>query len=556
MKRIILLLMVLLAMVSLGAVSASDDAGDVIADDSADALTQNVAEDTLSEDAKDDALAQEDIVNESMIQADNNDDSVIQADNKDDLVIQADSKNSALSQTSSAVLKANKTASKITTSNVNGYGSFKTKISFKLTSNNKALAKKPVTIKLNNVKYNKVTNSKGVVTLSVTLKKGVYAAICRYDGDNNTAAATGKCKLYIKAPTKTRLKVGDKNINYRQGSKCLFYVKLVNSKGKAIKKKWIVFTVDGKKYKSAKTDKYGNAKIFLNLKKGKHKIKYYFNKKKPYLASKGSYKIKVKAKMPKGNGYWIWPAHMRSVDLGSLASKGTKHLFLHVEALDSYGRDAVESFIRYAHRNGIKVHMWMQVAYDNGNWVSLVDDDGNLKYGFMNRKVAEAKYYAKIDGVDGVHFDYMRYGGTAHKHPNAVKSVNYFVKKASIKIHNIRPDCIVSVALMPEPDMMHYYYGQDVPTLSKYCDCLLPMAYKGSYGQPRAWIKYVTKTFVKQSNGAQIWTGLQTYHSEEDTSELTHDVLLKDAKKAMAGGAKGVVLFRIGISCNFNFNRV
>ena len=32
---------------------------------------------------------------------------------------------------------------------------------------------------------------------------------------------------------------------------------------------------------------------------------------------------------------------------------------------------------------------------------------------------------------------------------NAVKAVTYFVKQASIKIHQVRPNCIVSVALMP-----------------------------------------------------------------------------------------------------------
>ncbi|WP_462315631.1 hypothetical protein [Methanobrevibacter sp.] len=530
MKRIIFMLAVLLALISLGGVAASDNATDVVAEDSADALSQEVIDDVPEE-----VLAQDDGQNDTLTVDEGNGDS--------------------LSQENAEVLQADKASSKITASNVDGYQSFESKVSFKLTSNNKALANKPVTIKINGVYYNKVTDSNGVASVSVNLKKGTYTAKCKFNGDNSTDEAIGTCNLYVKSPIATKLTVGDKNINYRQGSKCLFYVKLSDSKGKGIKKKWIGFKVDGKKY-SAKTDKNGYAKIFLSLKKGKHKVKYYFNKKSPYLASKGSYKIKVKAKMPKGNGYWIWPAHMKSVNLASLASKGTKHLFLHVEALGSYGKGAVESFIRNAHRNGIKVHLWMQVAYDGGNWVSLVDDNGKLKYGFMNRKVAEAKYYAKIDGVDGVHFDYMRYGGTAHKHPNAVKSVNYFVKKASIKIHKVRPNCIVSVALMPEPDMMHYYYGQDVPTLSKYCDCLLPMAYKGSYGQPRSWIKTVTKTFVKQSNGAQIWTGLQTYHSEEDTSQLSHDVLLKDAKKAMAGGAKGVVLFRIGISCNFNFNKV
>ena len=158
--------------------------------------------------------------------------------------------------------------------------------------------------------------------------------------------------------------------------------------------------------------------------------------------------------------------------------------------------------------------------------------------------------------MDGIHLDYMRYGGTAHKHINAIKSINFIVKKVSYAVHKIKPNAIVSVAIMPEPKMMHYYYGQDVPTLSKYVDALLPMVYKGSYGKTTSWIKSVTKTFVGQSKGAQIWTGIQSYRSEEDTTPLSYDALMKDAKSAMAGGAKGVVLFRIGITYYLNFNKV
>ena len=109
---------------------------------------------------------------------------------------------------------------------------------------------------------------------------------------------------------------------------------------------------------------------------------------------------------------------------------------------------------------------------------------------------------------------------------------------------------------MPEPSMMHYYYGQDVPTMSKYMDVLIPMVYKGNYHQTTKWITSVTKTFVKQSNGAQLWTGLQSYHSDDNAKKLSQKSLLKDAKAAKEGGAKGIILFRIGISCNFNFKKV
>ena len=449
-----------------------------------------------------------------------------------------------------------KKTSKITASNVKGYASFTTAINIKLSANGTALSSKKIHITLNGVTYNKTTDANGNVKLNVKLNKGSYIANIKYLGDDLTTETNKTCKVTIGSSTKTKLKIGDKNINYRQGSKCLFYVKLLDAKNKALKNKNITFKVAGKTY-MAKTNKNGIAKIYLNLKKGTYKVRYYFKKNAPYLASSGYYKIKVRPKMTKGNGYWLWGLHMKKVNLKRLSKKGTKHIFLNVQAIGLYGKSAVKSFIKRAHKHGIKVHLWMQVCFMNGKWISPINKKTQkLKYSFLNRKIREAKSYAKIKGVDGVHFDYLRFGGTAHKYKNPNRAMNYFMKKVSTQIHKAKPNCIVSAAVMPEPKMMEYYYGQDVPTISKYADALLPMVYKGNYKKQRPWITSVTKKFVNQSNGAQIWVGLQSYRSDKDARKLSHSALLKDSKAAMKGGAKGVVLFRIGISCYLNFKRV
>jgi hypothetical protein len=106
---------------------------------------------------------------------------------------------------------------------------------------------------------------------------------------------------------------------------------------------------------------------------------------------------------------------------------------------------------------------------------------------------------------------------------------------------------------MPEPDMMHYYYGQDIPTLSKYVDAIIPMAYRGNYEQSNEWVTYVTKTFAKQSYGAQIWCGLQGYWSDSYEAPLPHEELLKEARSAKDGGARGSIVFRHGYTPNLNF---
>ena len=505
MKKIIILFIVLLAALSVSAVSAEDNMTDVIGEDiDAEPIVEQVID-------SDETVSDEGEVDQS--------------------------------------------TSQIVSSNATGYESFKTTVSLKLTADGKPLASKQVSILLNGKTYNRVTDNDGKASLSLYLNVGTYTAQFTYLGDNMTTNATGTATVVIKEPVKTSLKIGDKYINYRQGSKCLFYVKLVDAKGNPIKYQTVKFRVAGKDY-FAKTNKLGNAKIFLNLKKGKYKVKYSFQKTSPYLYSKGECVIKVKAKMAKGNGYWLWPMHMKSLNLKSLASKGTKHIFLQAYSISAYGKSSVVSFIKKAHSYGMKVHLWMAVCYDGNKWVSPVRDDGSFKHAFLNKKINEAVRYAKISGVDGVHFDYMRFGGTAHLHKNSDKVINYFVKKASTKIHNVRPNCMVSVAIMPEPSAMLYYYGQDVPTMSRYVDALLPMVYKGNYNQPTSWITSVTKSFVSQSSGAQIWTGLQAYHSDSYPKILSHSLLLKDAKAAMKGGAKGVVLFRIGISCNLNFKSV
>lgn len=448
-----------------------------------------------------------------------------------------------------------KSNSTITAQKTVGYERFTTKFTVNLTSGGVKLPSKKVSITINGTTYKRTTDENGQAHVNVKLANGKYKATFSFDGDDNFTSSKNSTKITVKLPLKTKIKCADKDINYRQGSKCAVIVRLLDENGKAVKNQNVTFKVNGKTY-IAKTDYKGYAKIFVNLKKGKYKVTYRFSRNAPYLTTSGSHKIKVKEALGKGNGYWLWSAHMNSVNLKNLAKKGTKQIFLHVHSIYLHGKSAVVSFIKRAHHYGMKVHLWMQVFYSGGKWVCPVKPDGSYRIGFMNNKIALAKQYAKIKGVDGIHFDYVRFGGTAHLYNTSTAAVNYFIKKATLAIHSVRPNCIISAAIMPEPSAMHYYYGQDVPEMSKYIDVLLPMVYKGNYGKNTAWIKSVTKTFVSQSNGAQVWTGLQAYLSDSNAKKLTQSELVKDARAAKEGGAKGVILFRIGVSCIFNFKKV
>lgn len=502
MKKIFVLLILVLTLISVSAVSASENVTDVV-------------------DIADDEIVSEDI---------------------------------SLDESSPLMEDTPKDDTSISANATTGYEKFSTQFTVTLTQNNTPLASKPVSIKIDGVTYDKKTNADGQASVYVKLTKGSYTATFNYAGDNTTNPSSGTAKITIKSPYNTVIKQADKDINYRQGLKSIFTVRLLTSSGAAVKNHEVKFIAGGKTY-TAKTDTKGYASIYLSLKKGTRTVKYSFKSSNPYLSSSGSTKIKVKAPMTKGNGYWMWATGIKSTNLKNLKKLGTKQIFLNSYAIDLYGKSTVKSWIAKANKYGMKVHIWMQVFY-NGKWICPVNPDGSLKYSYMTKKISLAKSYAKISGVAGIHFDYLRFGGTAYKYPTANKAINYFTKKAAVEVRKVRPNCIISAAVMPEPGMMDYYYGQDVSQMSKYLDVIVPMAYKGNYGKNTEWIKYVTSAFKLESNGAQIWTGLQAYKSDDNVVKLSASQLLKDAKAAVSGGAKGVVLFRIGVTHYLNFNKV
>ncbi len=444
--------------------------------------------------------------------------------------------------------------STITANSVTGYEKFSTEFNITLTSNGKNLSSKKVIINLNGKNYTRSTNEFGQASLNIKLQKGNYAVNFYYSGNDKYNPSNGSAEITIKEPKNTVLKQADKDINYRQGLKSVFIVRLLSETGYSVKNRTVTFKVNGKTY-SATTDSKGYAQIFLSLKKGTYKVSYSFKSDKPYLSSNGSAKIKVKASMGKGNGYWMWGSGMKSVSLKTLKQKGTKQIFLHSYAVSLYGKSAVTSWIAQAKKYGMNVHIWVQCFYD-GKWIRPVKDDGSPDYYLMKKKAAKVVNYAKIKGVAGVHLDYVRFGGTAHLYKDSMKAINYMVKKTCTEVRKVSPNCIISAAIMPEPDMMEYYYGQDIPTITKYLDVIVPMAYKGNYKMKTPWIGEVTRNFTLQSNGAQVWTGIQSYVSDDNAVRLSHSTLVNDAKVAMNGGAKGVVLFRIGITNLLNFYKV
>jgi len=159
--------------------------------------------------------------------------------------------------------------------------------------------------------------------------------------------------------------------------------------------------------------------------------------------------------------------------------------------------------------------------------------------------------------VSGIHLDYLRYPGTAYKYnySNGVtgeNAVTEFTKQASKAMKSINSRLILSAAVMPETNSNAKYYGQNIPVLGKYLDVIAPMIYKGNYRKDSTWITSTTSWFVKNSGGAKIWGGIQTYNSDNNVSILSVSQLKTDSNAVMKGGAAGVALFRWGLTNFFD----
>lgn len=134
-----------------------------------------------------------------------------------------------------------------------------------------------VTFKVNGKTYNVKTDKKGYAKISIKLYPKQYVVTAQYNGLKVSNKITVKPVLTTKITPNKKTK------------KTKFTAKLINTKGKPLKGKKIIFKIKGKKY-TAKTNKKGIASINikLKLKKGTYKIYTIYGK------SKVINKIKIK----------------------------------------------------------------------------------------------------------------------------------------------------------------------------------------------------------------------------------------------------------------------
>ncbi len=419
-----------------------------------------------------------------------------------------------------------------------------------LTVGGAPLEGRKVVFEIDGNKFYKKTKANGKASISINKTKGTYNITYTYNGESNIKKCSGNSTITVKKGMPTKIVKYYSKI-YRNKKVGYFKIKLTDVRGKALPSQKVTFKLKGKAYVK-KTNSKGIATIKINLKTGKYTVKAIFAKTPVYKSKSFAYKITVRPVYGGNNGMWLFAGDMDKVNFNTLQKYGTKHIFLNFYCFKLHSKAYVESWIKAARNKGIKVHIWMQAFYGDNGWAYPVKN-GKYNYNLINSKVKEAVKYAKVKGVAGVHFDYVRYPGTANKHPGALNGVNMFIKKASTAIHKVNKKLIVSAAVMPEPNSMKYYYAQDIPTMGKYLDVIVPMAYKGNYHAGANWIKYITQTFKKQSSKAKIWTGLQAYRSDSKVTKIPQKELFSDANAAVYGGADGVILFRFGLFNYINF---
>lgn len=229
---------------------------------------------------------------------------------------------------------------------------------------------------------------------------------------------------------------------------------------------------------------------------------------------------------------------MNNINLEALKNKGITDIFLNYYAFTVHGEYKVQAWIDKAKQNNIDIHIWVQCFYEGG-WIDPALSD-------LTAKKNEIKKYANLKNVKGVHLDYLRYPGNAHKIIGGFEAITRFAKE----VREQNPDTFLSCAIMPENEGKKYY-GQDLDALGQIMDAVIPMQYKGNYKAETSWLASTTKSFSAKAN---IWSGLQAYKSDNDTTLLSSNELMNDVSTCLDNGASGAVIFRYGLSPDINFN--
>ena len=261
---------------------------------------------------------------------------------------------------------------------------------------------------------------------------------------------------------------------------------------------------------------------------------------------------------------WVRQSSTNTISLDSLCKLGIGNILLHEYAYKNYGAAKVTSLANRAHELGMTLHIWMQCFWwnDNIGWRSpVIDRSGNTPARYdqdmFNDILNRASNYMDTAPIDGIHFDYIRFGGTANKHNfpddgiTGIGAITEFCRQAYVKLKGKKENLILSAALMGETGAQAYY-GQDPQQMTQYIDILMPMAYISSYSYSDSKNISVANWFADRAGNKQVWHGISTYNS--NTQGLSAEQIYHDCYNIKSSRAKGVALFRDGLGTLPDFN--
>ena len=412
-----------------------------------------------------------------------------------------------------------------------------------LNVNKIGLPGRDVIFNINGVNHTRTSDDDGFASIAINLLPGKYPVKYYYLGEDRIEPSSGESYVTVKERIETSLD-WESLTQFADGSNINLIVLLHDKNNNPVASKEVMFTIGEKTYNTT-TDEGGLALIDVSLTEGIYFVSYEFMGDEVYAPSNGFTQITVSAS--EGYGFWSFGADMYNIDLSNLKAGGSTDILLNYDAFALYNETDVLNWIADVDSKGIRVHIWMPVFYNNGSWVNPVSG-GSVNQTYFNSVIDEAKYYASLKGISGIHFDYLGYPGDAYQTNGGTDAITEFVKQACAACKAINPDIIMSAAVMAETTNNTYYYGQDIPAITQYLDVIIPMQYKGTYNAGTDWLASTTQWFVENSNGSRVWSGLQAYAPDDNNKTLSYTDIYNDAQTVLNNGADGVILFRYGLS--------
>lgn len=407
-----------------------------------------------------------------------------------------------------------------------------------LDSNGNPLKNTQVSFNINGVFYTRTTDSNGIAKLTINLLPDEYIITCTNPNDGF------KSSYYITVLST----IESEDLVKKYGDDDPFIVKILDKQGNPLSNVDVSFNINGVFY-TRTTDDSGFAYLNINLLPGVYTITTI----NPNDGLQQSNIVRVVS----GDRifyYWVRAADMNTVDFGYLSSLGTTDILLNFKAIEKIGKSGVSSWATEALSYGIRVHIWMQCFYD-GSWINPVKN-GEPDYELFNEIIDEALDYASIPGVAGIHLDYIRYPGTAYKTSGGTEAISTFVQMICDTLNREYPGILISAAMMPEPNSLYKYYGQDYSVFGKYLDAVIPMVYKGNYEASSSWITSVTNYFVANGQKALVLPGVQSYKSDENPVLLSEEELKNDLQAGLDAKAAGVGVFRFAFTKYIDANEL